>query len=118
MLRVRKRKWLKFLDLEQRKWVKVFCGKDLSYVTVLCAELPCPGLQQYQVCGNPCERTCRNMAEAGSTCTAHCVEGCNCPDGQALDNQGQCVPVSQCPCVFDGHEFPPGYKALKGAQLW
>ena len=79
--------------------------------------IQCPGGQEYQVCGNPCERTCRNLAEDGD-CQATCVEGCNCPDGQALNEQGQCVQTIQCPCMFDGREYPAGYATLKGAEMW
>lgn len=79
--------------------------------------LECPGGQEYQVCGNPCERTCRNMAE-GDICQASCVEGCNCPDGQTLNDDGQCIPTEDCPCVFDGRYYPPGYTTLKGRDIW
>ncbi|KAK7483904.1 hypothetical protein BaRGS_00024788, partial [Batillaria attramentaria] len=79
--------------------------------------LTCPEGERYQVCGNPCERTCSNMAAARDTCSSRCVEGCNCPDGQALDDNGECVAVSQCPCVFDGRQFPPRFTALMGADL-
>ena len=69
------------------------------------------------MCGNPCERTCRNLAQQ-EDCKASCVEGCNCPDGQALNDEGQCTDVTQCPCVFDGREYPAGYTTLKGTEIW
>lgn len=84
---------------------------------LLTSVLECPGGQTYQVCGNPCERTCRNIAN-GDTCQADCVEGCNCPDGQTLNDQGVCVDIAQCPCIFGGRQLAAGTTTLKGAEIW
>ncbi|XP_054843735.1 otogelin-like protein [Eublepharis macularius] len=39
----------------------------------------------------------------------HCLDGCYCPDGLILDN-GTCISVSDCPCVYHGTAFPVGSK--------
>lgn len=81
----------------------------------------CPGGQKYQVCGNSCTRTCKDVATRPD-CRPHCVEGCNCPEGHALDDQGECIPLGQCTCWHEGLEFPAGYKeirpASKSPELW
>lgn len=81
----------------------------------------CPGGQIYQVCGNSCTRTCNDIV-LNPDCKQQCVEGCNCPEGQTLDDNGECVPIGQCNCQYDELEFPPGYKevrpATNGPELW
>nr|XP_060635515.1 otogelin-like protein [Anolis sagrei ordinatus] len=37
----------------------------------------------------------------------HCLDGCYCPDGLILDN-GTCISVSECPCIYHGRAFPVG----------
>uniref|UniRef100_A0A8B9SAH4 Otogelin like n=1 Tax=Apteryx owenii TaxID=8824 RepID=A0A8B9SAH4_APTOW len=39
----------------------------------------------------------------------HCLDGCYCPDGLIMDN-GTCISVSNCPCVYHGTSFPVGSK--------
>ncbi|XP_048245056.1 mucin-19-like isoform X7 [Haliotis rufescens] len=78
--------------------------------------LVCTGGQEYQVCGSPCARTCRNIAE-NEACQERCVEGCNCPAGESLNNDGECVSITQCPCIFDEREYAAGYTTIKGEEL-
>jgi len=55
-----------------------------------------------------CPLTCANLDSASS-----CVEddawepGCCCPDGQVQDYQGFCVNITDCPCIYNGTEYPP-----------
>ncbi|CAG9836626.1 unnamed protein product [Diabrotica balteata] len=74
----------------------------------------CPGGQKYQVCGDSCSRTCRDISD-DTNCKPQCVEGCNCPDGQTLDDNGECIPIGQCKCHYRGMEFPPGYREIRPA---
>ncbi|XP_066228758.1 mucin-5B-like isoform X1 [Saccopteryx leptura] len=69
----------------------------------------CPLNMQYRECGSPCTDTCSNL-ERSQVCEEHCVAGCFCPDGMVFDDIGQtgCVPVSQCPCVYNGATYAPG----------
>lgn len=81
----------------------------------------CASGQKYQICGNSCTRSCYHIA-TDSDCRPQCVEGCNCPEGQALDDNGECIPISECECQLNGLTFPSGYKevrpASKAPELW
>lgn len=76
------------------------------------AGVHCTGGQKYQVCGNSCSHTCLDLA-TNPDCKRKCVEGCNCPDGFSLDQDGICVPITDCPCVFESKEYKPGYEMLQ-----
>lgn len=41
------------------------------------------------------------------------MEGCNCPVGQTLDRNGECIPIGECPCFHMGVEFPAGYREVR-----
>ncbi|KAF5291992.1 hypothetical protein FQA39_LY14109 [Lamprigera yunnana] len=72
----------------------------------------CPKGQQYQICGNSCTRTCSDLASFES-CKERCVEGCNCPPGQSLDADGDCIDVSKCGCEYNGEHFEDNYKQIR-----
>ncbi|XP_065895642.1 uncharacterized protein [Dysidea avara] len=55
--------------------------------------IQCPAGMVYQQCGPICPQTCTSIIE---TCYGGCAEGCFCPDGQVIDEQGQCVDNSIC----------------------
>ena len=46
----------------------------------------------YQQCGTLCPQVCHGP----TVCTGGCAEGCFCPDGQVVNNQGQCVAQGTC----------------------
>lgn len=56
------------------------------------------------------------------TCRTKCVEGCRCPEGQALDENNECIPITMCPCAYKGLNFNAGYKEVrpgtKHVDLW
>ncbi|XP_077195018.1 otogelin-like protein isoform X1 [Paroedura picta] len=59
-------------------------------------------------CISCCPPTCTFETDClGSN--LHCLDGCYCPDGLILDN-GTCISVSDCPCVYHGTAFPVGSK--------
>ncbi|KAK9395936.1 SCO-spondin [Crotalus adamanteus] len=72
----------------------------------------CSGGQVYQECATPCGRTCADLpAENFGICEdlrPACVAGCNCPEGLALDHEGQCVQPALCPCLHQEKAHPPG----------
>ncbi|KAK5644463.1 hypothetical protein RI129_005763 [Pyrocoelia pectoralis] len=74
----------------------------------------CKDGQIYQACGNPCTRTCSQIAKQ-EDCEPQCIEGCNCPEGQALndDDHMECVPIETCECELDGVKYPAGHRAVK-----
>uniref|UniRef100_A0A803XUQ3 Otogelin like n=1 Tax=Meleagris gallopavo TaxID=9103 RepID=A0A803XUQ3_MELGA len=39
----------------------------------------------------------------------YCLDGCYCPDGLIMEN-GTCISVSNCPCIYHGTAFPVGTK--------
>nr|XP_033808517.1 otogelin-like protein isoform X3 [Geotrypetes seraphini] len=59
-------------------------------------------------CISCCPPTCTFEKEClGSN--LHCLDGCYCPDGLIMDN-GTCVSVASCPCVYHGTTYPVGSK--------
>ncbi|KAG8578218.1 hypothetical protein GDO81_010425, partial [Engystomops pustulosus] len=59
-------------------------------------------------CISCCPPTCTYEKEClGSN--LHCLDGCYCPDGLILDN-GSCVSVTSCPCIYHGTAYPAGSK--------
>ncbi|XP_066594945.1 hemocytin-like [Prorops nasuta] len=82
--------------------------------------LHCTNGQTYQICGNSCTRSCADIS-FDQDCREECVEGCNCPEGQTLDLNGECIPIGRCPCIYAGLEFQAGHKEVrpgsKGQEL-
>ncbi|XP_075712901.1 otogelin-like protein [Rhinoderma darwinii] len=59
-------------------------------------------------CISCCPPTCTYEMEClGSN--LHCLDGCYCPDGLILNN-GSCVSVTSCPCIYHGSAYPAGSK--------
>eukprot|EP00079_Xenopus_tropicalis_P034360 XP_017948131.1 PREDICTED: otogelin-like protein [Xenopus tropicalis] len=57
-------------------------------------------------CISCCPPTCTYEKEClGSN--LHCLDGCYCPDGLILNN-GSCVAVTSCPCIYHGMAYPAG----------
>jgi hypothetical protein len=79
------------------------------------------GSQRYQVCGDSCSHSCKDIS-LNPRCKTQCVEGCNCPEGQTLDKNGECIQVSECPCIHDNEEFAAGHREIRtgadGLDLW
>jgi len=48
----------------------------------------------YQQCGCICPQTCDNI---DGTCISGCAEGCFCPAGLVIDDDGICVEPATCP---------------------
>ncbi|XP_037075331.1 hemocytin-like [Pollicipes pollicipes] len=73
----------------------------------------CPYGQEYKMCGDSCAHSCFDLA-TNTECEKRCVEGCQCPSGLTLDNEGRCSPISQCPCVHNNKEYKPGHRRYDG----
>uniref|UniRef100_F6U4F8 Otogelin n=1 Tax=Ornithorhynchus anatinus TaxID=9258 RepID=F6U4F8_ORNAN len=70
--------------------------------------VPCEDTQEYSSCSSSCGQTCQALS-VPETCSGECVEGCACPAGTYLRSEaGRCVPRSECPCYFQGIQYPPG----------
>ncbi|KAL6266408.1 hypothetical protein P5V15_003260 [Pogonomyrmex californicus] len=83
-------------------------------------KIHCNGGQSYQICGNSCTRSCADISFYRD-CKQECVEGCNCPEGQTLDANGECISIAQCPCIHAGREYKPNHREVrpgnKGQEL-
>ncbi|KAL4660219.1 otogelin-like protein [Arapaima gigas] len=65
-------------------------------------------------CISCCPPTCTFEKECLGT-NLHCLDGCYCPDGLILQN-GTCISVSQCPCVYHGRAYPLGHMLEQGCS--
>ncbi|XP_036375556.1 otogelin-like protein [Megalops cyprinoides] len=66
-------------------------------------------------CISCCPPTCTFEKECLGT-NLHCLDGCYCPDGLILQN-GTCISVSQCPCVYHGTPYPLGHVLEQGCSV-
>ncbi|XP_066575612.1 IgGFc-binding protein [Amia ocellicauda] len=66
----------------------------------------CPENSKYELCGSGCPETCYKLSSP-EHCSAPCQEGCQCDNGFALSD-GQCVPILQCGCVYQGQYHAQG----------
>ncbi|NXP52667.1 OTOG protein, partial [Heliornis fulica] len=70
--------------------------------------LSCEDTKEYSPCVSTCGRTCQSLS-VPETCSSDCVEGCACPSGMYLHSKTeQCVQRNECPCYFQGIDYPPG----------
>ncbi|XP_009875122.1 PREDICTED: otogelin, partial [Apaloderma vittatum] len=70
--------------------------------------LSCEDTKEYSTCVSGCGRTCQALS-VPQTCSSECVEGCACPSGMYLNSKTErCVRRSECPCYFQGIDYPPG----------
>ncbi|NWV38253.1 OTOG protein, partial [Grantiella picta] len=74
--------------------------------------LSCEDTKEYSTCVSTCGRTCQALS-VPETCSSDCVEGCACPSGMYLDTKtDQCVQRNECPCYFQGIDYPPGENVM------
>eukprot|EP00058_Branchiostoma_floridae_P011265 XP_002596753.1 hypothetical protein BRAFLDRAFT_73747 [Branchiostoma floridae] len=90
-------------------------------VSALCYK-QCSGGQTYHECLDPCMRTCGDHRHDELCADLHdvgCVAGCNCPEGQLLDDEGRCVHLEDCTCVdmYTGEVYPPGKRIKQGCKV-
>ncbi|XP_062907004.1 SCO-spondin [Mobula hypostoma] len=71
--------------------------------------MECSGGRVYKECSRPCGGSCwQRREEVGCASLVGCVPGCSCPDGLVLDDEGQCIPPSLCPCLLEDVVHPAG----------
>ncbi|XP_075047174.1 IgGFc-binding protein-like [Mixophyes fleayi] len=68
--------------------------------------ISCPLNSKYNICASGCPSTCLSMTMS-SKCNAGCNEGCECASGYVRSGS-ECVPLSQCGCLYNGQYFKPG----------
>uniref|UniRef100_A0A7G3AKI1 Putative hemolectin isoform b n=1 Tax=Lutzomyia longipalpis TaxID=7200 RepID=A0A7G3AKI1_LUTLO len=81
-------------------------------LTITECGVKCPPGQVFEECGDSCALTCEDL-QADYPCRKHCVEGCRCPDRQALNEDNECIPVGMCACAYKGLTFRPGYREVR-----
>ncbi|XP_062974484.1 otogelin [Elgaria multicarinata webbii] len=70
--------------------------------------LSCEDTKEYSTCVSTCGSTCQAFSMP-ETCSDDCVEGCTCPPGMYLNiKTDRCVQQNECPCYFQGIDYPPG----------
>lgn len=69
--------------------------------------MSCPKNSHYELCGPRYPVTCPGLSSPAN-CSGGCEEGCQCDPGYVLSD-GQCVLVSDCGCMHEGHYHPAGY---------
>nr|XP_033784676.1 otogelin [Geotrypetes seraphini] len=70
--------------------------------------LSCRETKEYGTCVSTCGQTCQALS-VPEACNGDCVEGCACPHGMFLNSKTEkCVPRDECPCYFQGIDYPPG----------
>ncbi|KAL6474546.1 hypothetical protein MHYP_G00181070 [Metynnis hypsauchen] len=69
----------------------------------------CPGNMEYYYSLNSCGTTCRSLSGYDRTCNLiHTpVDGCGCAKGTYLNDKGECVPASSCPCYYNNQIVAP-----------
>ncbi|EFN85665.1 Hemocytin [Harpegnathos saltator] len=72
----------------------------------------CSGGQTYQICGNSCTRSCEDISFY-QDCKQECAEGCNCPEGQTLDANGECIPIAECSCTHAGRKYKSNHREVR-----
>ena len=69
-------------------------------------------------CGLSCARSCNDLS-LDIKCNEECVAGCQCPNGQLLNDKSRCIPIAQCPCPFEGKMIQPGESISVGnCKTW
>ncbi|XP_047599190.1 mucin-19-like isoform X12 [Lutra lutra] len=93
-------------------YVKACAEKEVYMVgwrTGLC-DSSCPSDLVFKYNIKACNETCRLLSERYRSCDIEDVpfDGCTCPDGMYQNNEGNCVPKSQCDCYINGKVIQPG----------
>lgn len=76
----------------------------------------------YQECSRACGDSCSDALNCDDAIDGPglrtCVPGCQCPPGLVQDNEGQCVPISMCPCTQGGKIYQPGAVIQNNCNTW
>ncbi|XP_038855714.1 mucin-5B-like [Salvelinus namaycush] len=70
----------------------------------------CPSQTVYTYNMTSCGRTCRSLSMTDQSCQVKfvLVDGCGCAEGTYMDEAGQCVAPTNCPCYDKGSVVPAG----------
>ncbi len=100
----------------------LFCIFQNLYSCAVFPAVQCSGGQVYQECGRACGGSCAESRSCddgdGEMGFRTCVPGCQCPPGLLQDHQGQCVPISMCPCLQGDKTHQPGTVIQNSCNTW
>ncbi|KAH0620991.1 hypothetical protein JD844_021947 [Phrynosoma platyrhinos] len=87
-------------------WRDNICNNEVS---------SCPATQVFRYNMNTCQQTCRSLSEGDKQCMQGFtpVDGCGCPDNTYLNEKDNCVPISKCPCYYNGKYVQAGEAVMK-----
>ncbi|KAM4721737.1 mucin-5AC-like [Rhinophrynus dorsalis] len=70
----------------------------------------CPATMVYSYSVTTCQPTCRSISEPDIICSIafHPIDGCICPNGTYMNDDGRCVALRDCPCYLRGTAVPAG----------
>ncbi|MBN3315828.1 MUC5A protein, partial [Atractosteus spatula] len=79
----------------------------------------CPRTLVFGYSMTSCNRTCRSLSQPDPTCSIQIVpvDGCGCAKGTYMNEEGKCVPASQCPCYNKGTVVPAGEVIRKDGAI-
>ncbi|XP_044212417.1 mucin-2-like [Thunnus albacares] len=80
----------------------------------------CPASQTFSYKHQRCQLTCRSLGSEQQSCTSDFlpVDGCSCPEGLYLNENGKCVPMAKCPCYHDEVYIKPGKSINMKDEHW
>ncbi|XP_041650556.1 mucin-5AC-like [Cheilinus undulatus] len=98
-------------DVSLSGWRDVVCK---NYTT------RCPSNLVYGYQMESCGRTCRSLSQSDLTCKVKStpLDGCGCAKGTYLNEDGECVSASKCPCYVDDTMVAPGGVIKVHRQKW
>ncbi|XP_015252842.1 PREDICTED: mucin-19-like [Cyprinodon variegatus] len=78
----------------------------------------CPTNQEFSYNVRACNNTCLSLSGYDPRCELDSppAEGCGCPEGTHLNQDGTCVPKGQCMCYHSRGVTPPGPVVIDGRQ--
>uniref|UniRef100_A0A3Q2C784 VWFD domain-containing protein n=1 Tax=Cyprinodon variegatus TaxID=28743 RepID=A0A3Q2C784_CYPVA len=96
----------------------VFLGVELGDWRRATNCLTCPKNQEFSYNVRACNHTCRSLSGYDPRCERDSppTEGCGCPEGTHLDQDGTCTPKVKCDCYHNRGVTPPGPVVLDGRQ--
>ena len=82
--------------------------------------MDCPAGMVYSYSTTSCGRSCRALSQPDPTCliTTPPVDGCGCAEGTYLNQKGQCVGASLCPCYEGEHVVAAGHTLRLRGTTW
>ncbi|CAF2077019.1 unnamed protein product [Rotaria magnacalcarata] len=73
----------------------------------------CDSDKVYMPCGPLCPQTCfEDDNYGGCLADSGCVGGCFCPNGQVMDDKGQCIEPHRCPCLYNNIVYPQSSRVI------